>query len=47
MTNHDQDTVLGAIADVRRILREPDARLTPSTADRLIAVVERDEVVRH
>jgi len=46
MSNLDQETILRAVADVRRILAEPDARLTTRTIDRLIALLDRDDVVR-
>jgi hypothetical protein len=48
MNNTDQETVLQAIEDARRILREYNAPRPGDaalTAHRLIAVLERDELV--
>jgi hypothetical protein len=48
MNNTDQETVLQALEDARRILREYNApRLGDATltVHRLIAVLERDELV--
>ena len=48
MNNTDQDTVLRAIGDARRILGEyiaPDPQDATRTVHRLIAVLDRDEVV--
>ena len=48
MTTPDQDTILRAVEDARRILGEYKT-FGPSdagrTADRLIAVLDRDEVI--
>jgi hypothetical protein len=49
MNNPDQDTVLRAIEDARRILGEyiePGPRDAAKTVDRLLAVLDRDDVVR-
>ena len=48
MNTTDQDTVLRAIADARRILAEhsaPGPHDATRTVHRLIAVLDRDEVV--
>jgi hypothetical protein len=48
MNNTDQDTVLQAVEDARRILGEymvPGPRDPTFTLHRLIAVLDRDEVV--
>jgi hypothetical protein len=48
MTAHDQDIVLTAIEDARRILRDynaPSPRDATLTVHRLIAVLDRDELV--
>jgi hypothetical protein len=48
MTTTDQDTVLQAVEDARRILREyivPGQRDATQTVHRLIAVLDRDELV--
>ena len=48
MTNTDQDTVLRAMEDARRILGEyiaPGPRDATRTVHRLIAVLARDDVV--
>jgi hypothetical protein len=48
MTEPDQDTVLRAIEDARRILEEyiaPGPRDATGTVHRLITVLDRDEVV--
>jgi len=48
MTEPDQDTVLRAVEDARHILGEyvaPDPRNATQTLDRLLAVLNRDEVV--
>jgi hypothetical protein len=48
MTTTDQDTVLQAVEDARRILREyivPGPRDATQTVHRLIAVLDRDELV--
>jgi hypothetical protein len=48
MNSPDQDTVLRAMEDARRILGEyiaPGPRDSKRTVDRLLAVLDRDEVV--
>jgi hypothetical protein len=48
MNNTDQETVLRAVEDARRILGEyiaPGPRDATRTVHRLIAVLDRDEVV--
>ena len=48
MTITDQDTVLQAVEDARRILREyviPGPRDATQTVHRLIAVLDQDQVV--
>jgi hypothetical protein len=48
MNSPDQDTVLRALDDARRILGEyiaPEPRDARQTVDRLLAVLDRDEVV--
>lgn len=48
MTNPDQETVLRAVKDARRILGEylaPGPRDARQTVERLLAVLDRDEVV--
>jgi hypothetical protein len=48
MTNPDQETVLRAVEDARRILGEyiaPGPRDARQTVERLLAVLDRDEVV--
>jgi hypothetical protein len=48
MNTTDQDTVLRAVEDARRILREyiaPGSHDATRTVHRLIAVLDRDEVV--
>jgi hypothetical protein len=48
MTNPDQETVLRAIEDARRILGEyiaPGPRDAFQTVERLLAVLDRDDVV--
>jgi hypothetical protein len=50
MNNPDQDTVLSALEDARRILGEHAARGERTdaqlTLERLVAVLDRDDVVR-
>ncbi len=49
VNNPDQDTVLRAVDDARRILGEyiaPGPRDAKQTVDRLVTVLDRDEVVR-
>jgi hypothetical protein len=49
MNNTDQETVLRAMEDARRVLGEyiaPGPRDATRTVHRLIAVVDRDEVVQ-
>jgi hypothetical protein len=48
MTNPDQETILRAVEDARRILGEyiePGPRDATVTLDRLIAVLDRDDLV--
>jgi hypothetical protein len=48
MTNPDQETVLRAVEDARRILGEyiaPGPRDATITVDRLIAVLDRDDFI--
>jgi hypothetical protein len=48
MNNPDQETVLRAIEDARRILREykePGQRDATRTVDRLLAILDRNDVV--
>jgi hypothetical protein len=49
MNNPDQDTVIRAIEDARRILGEyiaPGPRDATHTVERLLAVLDRNDVVR-
>jgi hypothetical protein len=49
VNNPDQETVMWAIEDARRILGEyvaPGPRDSIQTVERLLAVLDRDEVVR-
>jgi hypothetical protein len=48
MTNPDQETILRAVEDARRILGEyiePGPRDATVTVDRLIAVLDRDDFI--
>ena len=48
MNNPDQDTLLRAIEDARRVLGEyiePGPRDATRTVERLLAILDRDEVV--
>jgi hypothetical protein len=48
MNNPDQDTVIRAVEDARRILGEyiePGPRDARRTVERLLAVLDRDDVV--
>jgi hypothetical protein len=48
MNNPDQETVLRAIEDARRILgeyKEPGQRDATRTVDRLLAILDRNDVV--
>jgi hypothetical protein len=48
MNNPDQDTVLRAVEDARRILGEyiaPGPRDATQTVERLLAILDRDDVV--
>jgi hypothetical protein len=49
MNNSDQGTLLRAVEDARRILREysePGQRDATKTVGRLLAVLDKDDVVR-
>jgi hypothetical protein len=49
MNNPDQDTLIRALEDARRILGEyiePGPRNATRAAERLLAVLDRNEVVR-
>ncbi len=45
MKNPDQDTLIRAIEDARRILGEPGPRDATRTVERLLAVLDRNDVV--
>jgi hypothetical protein len=48
MNNHDQDTVIRAVEDARRVLGEyiaPGSRDATRTVERLLAILDRNDLV--